>query len=154
MPSGELGQSSGSDLYCSVVQAVTTGQDKCYPVVSGCSQRWKSTCKRERFGQKGKLLLIRMPATWRDSRFRAPKTQLWRLCLAMKVFKVKGDESQLIIEMGGHSCCHPPLCRLLCRFVDFLQFSAYAIVFTQLVCGLTEGKKPGRRSGHLIIIYS
>ena len=27
MPSGELGQSSGSDLYCSVVQAVTTGQE-------------------------------------------------------------------------------------------------------------------------------
>lgn len=52
MPSGELGQSSGSDLYCSVVQAVTTDRNKCYPVVSGCSQLEKSTCKREIWAER------------------------------------------------------------------------------------------------------
>lgn len=57
-------------------------------------------------------------------------------------------QSWFIIEIGGQS--HLPLCTDLCTSLSILcDFSLDALLFTQLIYEITEGKLR-KRSGHLL----
>ena len=141
MTSGELGQSSGSDLYCSVVQAVTTGHQYVLPSQVWLLTAWKSTCKREILVERKVAYNQNASNLEREWIQWLPKPNSEDSAWLWEFLKGKGE-----VLSGGHwdgrseLLPSPTACRLLCRFINFLWFSLYAIVFTQFVCGITAGK--------------
>ena len=141
MTSGELGQSSGSDLYCSVVQAVTTGHQYVLPSQVWLLTAWKSTCKREILVERKVAYNQNASNLEREWIQWLPKPNSEDSAWLWEFLKGKGE-----VLSGGHwdgrseLLPSPTACRLRCRFINFLWFSLYAIVFTQFVCGITAGK--------------
>ena len=76
-----------------------------------------------------------MLASWEMADSASPESHLRRFSSAMKAFKGKQKQSQLITEIGGQSHCHSPLCAGLSTPCDL---SLDVILFTQFVQEATE----------------